>query len=114
MPLPNAPAFGGPWPILSAGDPYFGWRGLLTGPVETHELPGDHEGIFREPQVQALAAGSCGRAWKTRRGRAISLAVVPVLQRASRDLASEPRLATSSNSRFRGHASRFSRIRWIL
>ncbi len=44
------------WPILSGGDPYFGWRGLLTGPVETHELPGDHEGIFREPQVQALAA----------------------------------------------------------
>jgi len=43
------------WPMLSAGDPYFGWRKLLTGPTETHELPGDHEGIFREPNVRVLA-----------------------------------------------------------
>jgi thioesterase domain-containing protein len=43
------------WPIRSAGDPYFGWRGLFTGRTETHELPGDHEGIFREPNVQVLA-----------------------------------------------------------
>ena len=43
------------WPILSAGDPYFGWRELLTGRSETHEVPGDHEGIFHEPSVQILA-----------------------------------------------------------
>jgi len=43
------------WPILSAGDPYFGWRELLTGRTETHEVPGDHGGIFREPNVQVLA-----------------------------------------------------------
>jgi len=39
-------------PIMSGGDPYFGWRELLGGPTETHELPGDHEGIFREPNVR--------------------------------------------------------------
>jgi thioesterase domain-containing protein len=43
------------WPMLSAGDPYFGWRGLLTGYSETHEIPGDHAGIFRQPNVQILA-----------------------------------------------------------
>jgi thioesterase domain-containing protein len=43
------------WPILSAGDPYLGWRELLTGRVETHEIPGDHEVIFREPSVGVLA-----------------------------------------------------------
>jgi amino acid adenylation domain-containing protein len=42
-------------PILSAGDPYFGWRELLIGPSETHEVSGDHEGIFREPNVRILA-----------------------------------------------------------
>jgi amino acid adenylation domain-containing protein len=41
-------------PIQSAGDPYFGWRNLLTGRTETDEIPGDHEGIFREPNVQVL------------------------------------------------------------
>jgi len=40
---------------MSGGDPYFGWRELLGGPTETHELPGDHEGIFREPNVRILA-----------------------------------------------------------
>ena len=43
------------WPMLSAGDPYFGWRELLTGRTETHEIPGDHQGIFREPNVRVLA-----------------------------------------------------------
>lgn len=42
------------WPISSAGDPYFGWRKLLTGRTEIDEVPGDHVGIFREPYVQAL------------------------------------------------------------
>lgn len=32
-----------------------GWRDLLTGPVETHEIPGSHMGIFFEPHVQHLA-----------------------------------------------------------
>ncbi len=43
------------WPILSAGDPYFGWRELLTGRSELHEIPGIHEEIFREPNVRVLA-----------------------------------------------------------
>jgi thioesterase domain-containing protein/acyl carrier protein len=44
------------WPFMSAGDPYFGWRELLTGGSETYEVPGDHEGIFHEPNVKILAA----------------------------------------------------------
>jgi thioesterase domain-containing protein len=43
------------WPMLAAGDPYFGWRELLTGHSETHEVPGDHAGIFVEPNVKVLA-----------------------------------------------------------
>jgi thioesterase domain-containing protein len=43
------------WPILSAGDPYIGWRELLKGRVETHEIPGDHDGLFLEPNVRVLA-----------------------------------------------------------
>lgn len=43
------------WQVISAGDPYFGWRESLTGPCETHEASGDHVGIFHEPHVQALA-----------------------------------------------------------
>jgi amino acid adenylation domain-containing protein len=43
------------WPMLSAGDPYFGWRELLTGRSETHDVPGDHEGMFREPNAKVLA-----------------------------------------------------------
>jgi thioesterase domain-containing protein len=43
------------WPTYSAGDPYFGWRELLTGRSETHEIPGDHDGLFREPSVGILA-----------------------------------------------------------
>jgi thioesterase domain-containing protein len=42
------------WPILSAGDPYMGWRELLKGPTETHEIPGDHDGLFQEPNVRVL------------------------------------------------------------
>jgi len=44
------------WPIASAGDPYFGWRRLLMGDSETYEVPGDHTGIFSEPNVKVLAA----------------------------------------------------------
>ena len=43
------------WPMLSAGDPYFGWRESLAGRTEIHEVPGDHVGMFRDPNVQALA-----------------------------------------------------------
>jgi thioesterase domain-containing protein len=43
------------WPTFSAGDPYLGWAGLLTGPCETHSIPGDHEGILREPNVRVFA-----------------------------------------------------------
>jgi amino acid adenylation domain-containing protein len=43
------------WPIASAGDAYFGWRKLLMGISETYEVPGDHTGIFSEPNVKVLA-----------------------------------------------------------
>ena len=32
-----------------------GWRDVVTGPIETHELGGSHLGIFFEPHVQHLA-----------------------------------------------------------
>ena len=43
------------WPMLSAGDPYFGWRKFLTGRTETFETPGDHIGMLSEPRVGVLA-----------------------------------------------------------
>jgi thioesterase domain-containing protein len=43
------------WPMMSAGDPYFGWRKLLTGHTETLEVPGDHLGLLRDPGVGMLA-----------------------------------------------------------
>ncbi len=43
------------WPMLAAGDPYFGWREFLTGHSGTDEIPGDHAGIFSEPNVTVLA-----------------------------------------------------------
>ena len=43
------------WPIGAAGDPYFGWRELLTGLCETYLVPGDHAGMFSEPNVRVLA-----------------------------------------------------------
>ena len=48
-------------PIASAGDPYFGWRELLTGHCETYEVPGDHIGIFSGSNVKVLAdqLGAC-------------------------------------------------------
>ena len=42
------------WPMLSAGDPYFGWRKLLKGTAESYEIPGDHAGIFREPNIHRM------------------------------------------------------------
>ena len=43
------------WPIISGGDPYFGWRELLTGRIEIHETPGNHAEMFGEPNVRVLA-----------------------------------------------------------
>ena len=40
--------------MLSAGDPFFGWRKLLQGPAESYEIPGDHAGIFREPNIHLM------------------------------------------------------------
>lgn len=42
-------------PITSVGDPYLGWHELLTGRCEIYEIPGDHAGIFSEPNVKVLA-----------------------------------------------------------
>jgi amino acid adenylation domain-containing protein len=42
-------------PIASGGDPYLGWHELLTGSCEIYEIPGDHAGIFSEPNVKVLA-----------------------------------------------------------
>jgi thioesterase domain-containing protein len=52
---PTALFRGNEWPIASAGDPYIGWRDLLEGECETYEVPGDHSGIFSEPNVTELA-----------------------------------------------------------
>lgn len=41
--------------MLSAGDPYFGWRKFLKGPSATIEIPGDHTGMFHDPVVGVLA-----------------------------------------------------------
>ncbi len=43
------------WPMLSAGDPYFGWRKFLTGSSVTLDVPGDHIGMLRDPNVAVLA-----------------------------------------------------------
>lgn len=43
------------WPMLSAGDPYFGWKRFLTGRSEIHEVPGDHLGMLHDPSVAVLA-----------------------------------------------------------
>jgi len=36
-------------------DPYLGWGELVTGKLESHETPGDHDLILREPRVRVLA-----------------------------------------------------------
>ena len=43
------------WPIAAAGDPYMGWRELLTGRCEIFEIPGDHIGMFDESNARILA-----------------------------------------------------------
>jgi hypothetical protein len=36
-------------------DPYLGWGRVLSGVVETYEVPGDHNAMIREPHVRLLA-----------------------------------------------------------
>jgi thioesterase domain-containing protein len=54
------------WPMLSAGDPYFGWRKFLTGRSETLEAPGDHLGMLHDPGVAVLAEKLKDRLQNTR------------------------------------------------
>ncbi|HSF42717.1 MAG TPA: amino acid adenylation domain-containing protein [Thermoanaerobaculia bacterium] len=37
------------------GDPAYGWREIVRGPVEIREVPGHHESMIREPHVRFLA-----------------------------------------------------------
>jgi thioesterase domain-containing protein len=36
-------------------DPTLGWRRVLSGVVETYEVPGNHNEMIREPGVRLLA-----------------------------------------------------------
>jgi len=36
-------------------DPQFGWGNLAQGQLDIYEVPGDHLGILKEPQVKLLA-----------------------------------------------------------
>ncbi len=36
-------------------DPQMGWGNLVSGELEIHPVPGDHDSIFREPNVRVLA-----------------------------------------------------------
>lgn len=42
-------------PLLCTYNPEIEWRKLTENNVELHEIPGFHEGIFKEPHVQVLA-----------------------------------------------------------
>jgi amino acid adenylation domain-containing protein len=41
---------------LIGGGPELGWDRHIAGPVATRSIPGDHQTIFREPDVHALAS----------------------------------------------------------
>jgi thioesterase domain-containing protein/acyl carrier protein len=68
---PTALFRGRDWPIVSAGDPYFGWRKLLLGPCETYEVPGDHSGIFAEANARVMARllNTCLLRWSKSQAR---------------------------------------------
>lgn len=36
-------------------DPQLGWGELVSGQLKIHDVPGDHDGMLREPRVRALA-----------------------------------------------------------
>lgn len=36
-------------------DPYLGWRRVISGTIETYEVPGDHNEMIRDPYVKILA-----------------------------------------------------------
>jgi thioesterase domain-containing protein len=36
-------------------DPYLGWGRVISGAIETYEVPGDHNEMIREPHVRLLA-----------------------------------------------------------
>lgn len=42
--------------LLPGADPVAGWRRLAAGGVERHIIPGSHEGMFKSPHVEVLAA----------------------------------------------------------
>ncbi len=42
-------------PLFSTYDPDVGWKQLAEGGVEVHIIPGSHEEIFKEPNVQIMA-----------------------------------------------------------
>ena len=42
-------------PLLCSLDPHYGWGKLALGGLETRIVPGAHEHIFMEPEVQVLA-----------------------------------------------------------
>jgi thioesterase domain-containing protein len=42
-------------PPGDAWDYSLGWRHLVTGDFEVHEVPGDHRSMFKEPNVETLA-----------------------------------------------------------
>jgi thioesterase domain-containing protein/acyl carrier protein len=42
-------------PLFSLYYPELGWKKLAMGGVDIREIPGSHEGMFREPYVQVLA-----------------------------------------------------------
>ncbi len=44
-----------PISITVESDPRLGWGELTTGELELHEIPGDHLGILKEPNVRVLA-----------------------------------------------------------
>jgi len=41
--------------VVSVGDGYFGWRDLLAGHCEAHEVPANHRGIFSHSNATVLA-----------------------------------------------------------
>ena len=40
----------------SMGDTWLGWKGVINGNLEVHEVPGHQQNILLEPNVSRLAA----------------------------------------------------------